>query len=180
VHGIITKGGDAPNVIPAHTTARYMVRARTLADLDEIHSKVLLCFEAGALATGAALEVIGGQKRYAEMRHDPGMAEAYRRNATALGRSFPDVGELLERAAGSTDMGNVSQVLPSIHPWIGIDSIPAMNHQPEFTAHCVSPAADKAVLDGALAMAWTAIDMATDAELSARLMNATSRRLVPA
>ncbi len=174
IHGIITKGGDAPNVIPAHTRASYMVRAKTIGDLAEIQEKVHRCFEAGALATGATLEIVGGEKPYAEMHHDPDMAAAYRRNAEALGRSFPDRGSSLERAAGSTDMGNVSLALPSIHPAIGIDSLPAVNHQPEFTAHCVSPAADKAVIDGALAMAWTAIDLATDTQLRRRLLSKTA------
>ena len=174
IHGIITKGGDAPNVIPAHTRASYMVRAKTIGDLAEIQEKVHRCFEAGALATGATLEIVGGEKPYAEMHHDPDMAAAYRRNAEALGRSFPDRGSSLERAAGSTDMGNVSLALPSIHPAIGIDSLPAVNHQPEFTAHCVSPAADKAVIDGALAMAWTAIDLATDTQVRRRLLSKTA------
>jgi amidohydrolase len=169
IHGIVTKGGDAPNVIPAHTSARYMVRARTLADLDAIGTKVLRCFEAGALATGATLEVIPGHEPYAEMRHDADIAAAYRRNAEALGRVFPDLGVLLERAAGSTDMGNVSLALPSIHPYIGIASLPAVNHQPEFAAHCITAAADQALIDGAVAMAWTVIDVATDAGLRARL-----------
>jgi hypothetical protein len=71
-------------------------------------------------------------------------------------------------------MGNVSLALPSIHPAIGIDSLPAVNHQPEFTAHCVSPAADKAVIDGALAMAWTAIDLATDTQIRQRLLSKTA------
>ena len=67
-------------------------------------------------------------------------------------------------------MGNVSLALPSIHPMIGIDSLPASNHQPEFAAHCITEAADKAIRDGALAMAWTAIDLATDATLRTRLL----------
>ena len=67
-------------------------------------------------------------------------------------------------------MGNVSLALPAIHPAIGINSLPAVNHQPEFTAHCVTEAADKAVIDGALAMAWTAIDLATDARVRERLL----------
>ena len=70
----------------------------------------------------------------------------------------------------STDMGNVSIAIPSIHPMIGINSLPAVNHQPEFAAHCVMPDADKALLDGALAMAWTCIDLATDTALRDRLM----------
>jgi metal-dependent amidase/aminoacylase/carboxypeptidase family protein len=107
------------------------------------------------------------------MHHDHELAVLYQRNAEALGRTFPDFGALLERAAGSTDMGNVSLALPSIHPVIGIDSLPAVNHQPEFAAHCATPAADQALVDGALAMAWTGIDVATDPRLRARLLGVT-------
>ncbi len=170
IHGIITKGGDAPNVIPAHTAAKYIVRAKTLAALDEIKAKVVRCFEAGALATGSTLDILGGQKPYAEHVTDPEIAALYQRNAETLGRKIRDLGSARDRAAGSTDMGNVSLVMPSIHPFIGIDSLPAVNHQPEFTAHCATPAADKAVIDGGLAMAWTAIDMATDPKVRQRLM----------
>ena len=171
IHGMITKGGDAPNIVPAHTVAKYIVRANTLGDLDEIKQKVVRCFEAGALATGSKLEIHGGEKPYAEMLHDPDMAAAYRRNAEALGRVFPTVDTSLKRAAGSTDMGNVSLAMPAIHPAIGIDSLPAVNHQPEFTAHCVTEAADKAIIDGALSLAWTAVDMATDAAVRERLLD---------
>ncbi len=171
IHGIITKGGEAPNIIPAHTVAKYIVRANTLADLDGIKQKVVRCFEAGALATGSKLEIHGGKKPYAEMLHDPDMAAAYRRNAEALGRVFPTVDTSLKRAAGSTDMGNVSLAMPAIHPAIGIDSLPAVNHQPEFAAHCVTEAADKAIIDGALAMAWTAVDLATNAAVRERLLD---------
>src|SRR5438067_2962428 len=169
IHGIVTDGGDAPNVVPAHAAADYIVRARALAELDDIRATVLRCFEAGALATGATLEVKPSGTPYAEVRHDAALAAVYRRNAEALGRSFPDLGVLLERAAASTDMGNVSHALPSIHPMIGIASLPAVNHQPEFTAHCVTAAADQAVADGALALAWTAVDVASDPALAARL-----------
>jgi amidohydrolase len=160
VHGITTKGGDAPNIIPAHTSARYIVRGKTLDELEALRPKLHRCFEAGAVATGATLEIVGGDKPYAEMIHDALIADIYRRNAEELGRVFPDLGPMLERAAGSTDMGNVSSQLPSIHPYISINSLPAVNHQPEFTAHCVTEDADNALLDGALAMAWTAIDLA--------------------
>ncbi|GIX47568.1 MAG: peptidase M20 [Candidatus Tectimicrobiota bacterium] len=170
IHGIVTRGGDAPNVIPAHTSARYMVRAQTLAELEALRPRVYRCFEAGALATGATLEIKGGSKPYAEMRHDAEIASLYRRNAERLGRRF-DAGSA-PRAAASTDMGNVSLALPAIHPLIGIDSWPAVNHQPEFAAHCVSAAADKALLDGALALAWTAIDLATEPALRQRLLRA--------
>ncbi len=176
IHGIITKGGDAPNVVPAHTSARYYVRARTLDQLDEIRAKVNRCFEAGALATGARLEISEVEKPYAHMQHDSEIAAVYRHNAEALGRAFPDFGPALERWAGSTDMGNVSLAMPAIHPMIGINSLPAVNHQPEFAEHCATPAADQAVFDGALAMAWTAIDIATEPALRERLLASASKQ----
>ncbi|MGH8160593.1 MAG: M20 family metallopeptidase [Gammaproteobacteria bacterium] len=170
IHGIITHGGDAPNVVPAHTAAKYIYRSQTLDELKELRPKVHRCFEAGALATGTKLEFLGGEKPYAEVKHDAEIAAFYRRNAEALGRRFPDFGAAGERSAGSTDMGNISLALPAIHPFIGLDSLPAVNHQPEFTAHCITGIADQAVVDGALAMAWTAIDMAADKRLSQRLL----------
>jgi amidohydrolase len=172
VHGITTHGGDAPNVVPAHTSARYLVRGENLAELDEVRAKVYRCFEAGALATGCKLEIRGGNKPYADVRYDHEISLVYKRNAEAIGRKFPDLGPVMSRLAASTDMGNVSYALPSIHPMIGINSLPAANHQPEFTAHCVREEADKAVIDGALAMAWTAIDMAADPPICKRLSHA--------
>jgi amidohydrolase len=169
IHGIITKGGDAANIVPAHTSAHYMVRAKTLGDLHEIREKVNRCFEAGALATGATVEFEDSVHPYAEMHHDPALAALYKRNAEEVGRTFLDFGPLIDRGAASTDMGNVSLKIPSIHPAIGIDSLPAVNHQPEFAAHCVTPPADKALFDGALAMAWTCVDVATDPEQVSRL-----------
>ncbi len=173
IHGIITKGGEAPNVVPGSTAAKYIVRARDLRGLHRIRERTLHCFEAGALATGATLAVVEDHPPYAEMHHDHELALVYQRNAEVLGRKFPDFGALLERAAGSTDMGNISLAMPSIHPVIGIDSLPAVNHQPEFAAHCATEAGDKAVVDGAVAMAWTGIDLAGDARIRARLMEST-------
>lgn len=170
VHGIVTHGGDAPNVVPANTEAEFIIRGATVAALEVMRERVLRCFRAGALATGAILGVLPRHEPYSEMHHDPELAAAYRRNAEALGRVFPDLGDRGRRAAGSTDMGNVSLVVPAIHPAIGIDSLPAVNHQPEFAAHCVTEAADQALADGAVALAWTAIDCATDESVRARLL----------
>jgi amidohydrolase len=171
IHGIVTNGGSAPNVVPARASAKYMIRSETLDQLAELRPRVHCCFEAGALATGATLQFVGGDKPYAEMHHDDAMAEFYRRNSEALGRPFPNLGEWETRPTASTDMGNVSLVLPSIHPMIGINSLPAVNHQPEFAAHCITADADKALADGALAMAWTCIDLATDRQIRDRLIN---------
>jgi amidohydrolase len=171
VHGIVIKGGDAPNVVPSDTSAIYSVRARTIDHLEDVRSKVYRCFEAGALATGCQLEVIEGERAYAEVRNDPDMLASYKANAEALGRTFMEIEpSRLERTAGSTDMGNVSLKIPSIHPSIGINSWPAVNHQPEFAAHGVTPDGDRAVYDGALAMAWTIIDIATDEAVRSRLL----------
>lgn len=170
IHGIVTEGGVAPNVVPAHTKAKYIVRSETLEQLKELRPKVYRCFEAGGLATGAKVEITGGDKPYAEMVHDNDMALLYRANSEALGRKHPNLGEWETRPTGSTDMGNVSLAMPSIHPMIGINSLPAVNHQPEFTAHCVTADADKAVVDGALAMAWTCVDMATNGAVRERLL----------
>lgn len=171
LHGIITCGGDAPNIVPAHTSARYIIRSENIEELEQLRQRVLRCFEAGALATGAKLEIKGGDKPYAEMHHDAGLAAMYQRNSEALGRSPANLGTMIERVAASTDMGNVSHAIPSIHPAIGIDSLPATNHTPEFTAHGVKPAADKALVDGALAMAWTIVDLASDAATRERLLH---------
>jgi len=176
VHGIVSVGGEAPNIIPARTEGRWMIRAASVARLDELRGKVLRCFEAGTLASGASLAV-KEHTVYADMIHDPDLTRSYRANALALGRTFiDDVGapvdpSQLMMTRFSTDMGNVSYAVPSIHPIIGIDSAPAVNHQPEFTAAAATPAADKAVLDGAIALAWTAIDAATDHNLRNRLLD---------
>jgi len=169
VHVIVLRGGEAPNVVPAHTSARYVVRAARIAELASVRQKVMRCFEAGALATGSTLSLANEQLAYAEVVHDHEIAAHYKANAERLGRTFPDFGPLKDRFAASTDMGNVSLAIPSIHPTIGIGSLPAVNHQPEFAAHCATPSADQAVIDGAIGLAWTAIDIANDSALSARL-----------
>ena len=156
VHGIVTKGGDAANIVPALAQAEFFVRAPTLELLSGIEERVMKCFQAGALATGCSLETIPLGPNYSEFHPDDMMAAAYKANAVSLGRSFPDT----PSTPMSTDMANVSLQIPSIHPMLGIDSLPAVNHQPEFTAAAISPPADRAIIDGALAMAWTAIDIA--------------------
>ncbi len=165
VHGIVVKGGDAPNIIPALTTARYMVRAQDSTRLEELTDQVRRCFEAGAVATGTQAEIVEGT-RYANMVHDADLAALYRHNASLLGRVFDDT----PTAPFSTDMGDVSHVVPSIHPMIGIDTNGAVNHQREFADACASPSADQAILDGALGLAWTVIDAAQDQVIRARLL----------
>ncbi len=168
IHGFITKGGDAPNIIPAETRAEWMVRAPTLERVAEVEPRVRACFEAGALASGARLEITEKSPPYSEFDDDDGLQHFYRANAAALGRKLlPDSSGFSQ---ASTDMANISLAMPAIHPLLGLDCLPAVNHQPEFTAECVKPVADKAVLDGAIAMAWTAIDAAGDEQTRSRLL----------
>jgi hypothetical protein len=127
------------------------------------------CFQAGALASGAELAVTPESKPYAEFRTDDELVACYERRATAAGRRFcsgPDA--MMARA--STDMGNVSQSLPAIHPYIGIDSLPAVNHQAAFAAATLSAAAEAAIAQGALALAGTVVDAASDIHIRDRLL----------
>jgi amidohydrolase len=170
VHGIVTSGGEAPNAIPDQTRGRWYIRAASLAELDLTEPKVRRCFEAGALATGCELRIEPESPRYSEFRNDDQMLALFIDNARALGRPFSAAGSAGQMNRASTDMANVSLRLPAIHPYLGIDSLPAVNHQREFAAHCVSAAADRAVIDGATAMALTVIDLATDDETRSRLL----------
>lgn len=161
VHGVQSHGGEAPNAIPERTEGRWYVRAETTEQLIDLEARVLKCFEAGALATGAELTITPESERYAEMRTDEEALESYRRNAIALGRSFDLDPTAAAMNRASTDMGNVSQVVNAIHPYIGVGG-DASNHQPGFAAACVGEAAERTLHNGALALAWTALDVALD------------------
>jgi metal-dependent amidase/aminoacylase/carboxypeptidase family protein len=104
------------------------------------------------------------------MDADADILAHYRVAAEALGRRFTLDDEDVAKPTISTDMANVSLVVPSIHPLLMIPTHGAVNHQPEFTAACVTPAADQAVIDGAIALATTAIGVAQDAALRERLL----------
>jgi amidohydrolase len=172
VHGIVTHGGGAANVIPAAVTGRFMVRSRTIEGLAAVEARVRACFEAGALASGCTVRYEKLSPDYSHMEADPDLVAAYRLNAQSLGRTFEADDADVPLPTFSTDMANVSLAVPTIHPLIHIESGGAVNHQHEFAAACITPSADAAVRDGALALAWTAIDAATDASLRDRLLRA--------
>ncbi len=170
IHGIVTHGGDAPNVVPGHTVGKWYIRERTTELLAVLQPRVERCFEAGAVATGCDYRIEPQSPVYSEMRDDPELRALYRTNAEALGRRFGEPSGLI----GSTDMANVSLAIPTIHPMLGLDCYPVSNHQPEFAAFCATPTADRALRDGAVAMAWTCIDLATTAAVRERLLAAPS------
>jgi amidohydrolase len=175
VHGIFGAAGLAANVIPDAARGSYLVRTPAFADLGPLRDRVMNCFRAGALASGCELTLSGGDKAYRDVVHDPDLVALYRQNAEQLGRDFrPE--PAAERFAASTDMGNVSALIPSIHPFVKVCSWPTANHQPEFTAACVTPKADDTVLDAATALAWTVIDLARNRAQRESLIAAAAAR----
>lgn len=160
IHGVIREGGHAPNIIPAYTRSSWYVRAETKERLDTLFPRVAACFEAAAVATGCTVEIEHVGHTYTEMVSDRTLVEYYAANSAELGRPMRRGRDLPPDQTGSTDMGNVSLLVPSIHPMLDIGSAPHVNHQPEFAAHTITPDGDRAIVEGALSMAWTVIDLA--------------------
>ena len=167
---MVTRSPGAANVIPGSITARYMVRSPTYDGLRALRRRVEACFEAGALASGCTLGYVELSPIYSHMETDPGLQAAYRANAESLGRHFEADDADTPLPTLSTDMANVSLAVPTIHPLIGIETNGAVNHQKEFAAACVTASADAAVRDGAIALAWTAIDAASNPDLRDHLL----------
>lgn len=168
IHGVITKGGEAPNIIPAHTAGSFYVRARNEEYLEELGERVLMCLRGAAKATGAGFEHRWSDWRYAAMKTNLPLAEAFSANLETLGRTPhpPDPAEGL----ASTDTGNVSVVVPTIHPSLAIAHHATLRHSPDFARAAASPEGDRGLLDAAKAMAMTAIDIFTDGALLERIV----------
>jgi amidohydrolase len=158
IHGIITHGGDAPNVVPERAQATFYVRAATETRLESLQERVLACFRAGAEATGARVEHRWVGATTSDLTTNLPLADAYRANAESLGRTFLDPRDIPVAVAGSTDMGNVSKWVPSIHPMIKVSPPHVATHSPDFTEWAASDDGDRAVIDGAKALAMTALD----------------------
>ncbi len=165
VHGVMTHGGEAPNAIPEVTQGRWYIRATSTKLMEETFERVAKCFEAGALATGCTLEIHDESAPYSEFTNHPNLNDIYKANAQAIGRVFDDSDPRIKMNRASTDLGNISKVIASIHPYIGVNSGAAVNHQREFAAACITKDADQAVLDAATAMAMTLAQIAGDPDL---------------
>ncbi len=160
IHGIITDGGKAANIVPDYTSASFMVRAAEKDYLEEIKVKVLDCFRGAALSTGCRLEYKWGSTIYYPMKNNMLLAQFFSRNLESLGRKV----ESFEHSFGfgSTDMGNISQIVPSIHPMIAITRSGMSLHSPEFAQAAASEIGHKGLLDAAKAMAMTVVDLLCD------------------
>ena len=161
VHGIFTEAGEQPNIVPRRAAAHYYVRSGTLARLEELKPRVLAALAGGAQSAGCELEVAWVDAPYAELLHNPTLGARYALHAAALGRTVAGV-EDASLTIGSTDMGNVSLEVPSIHPTIAVGPPGSSIHTEAFAASAASPAGDRAVLDGAKALAAVAVDLWSD------------------
>ncbi len=157
IHGIITDGGEAPNIVPAHSAATFLVRALDNDYLTELKDRVLNCFRGASMASGARLEYTWKNRPYAPMKNNVTLAGLFKQNLESLGRTVDDFDR--RSGLGSTDMGNVSQVVPSIHPTIAIAPREVLLHSPEFATATLSEAGQNGLLDAAKAMAMTVVDI---------------------
>lgn len=159
IHGIFTKGGDRANIVPHETAMSWIVRSPTIAGLQPLKERVFTCLEAGAQACGCTMSGAWHEVTYADMLDNGPMVAAYVQNAARLGRTVSDPRVTGKRVVGSTDMGNVSYLVPSIHPMIQVAPAGVPIHTQEFARWAATAEGDRAVLDGAKALAMTIVDL---------------------
>lgn len=173
INAFVSHGGEATNIVPDRTVVQAEVRAADLDVWRYTKQRVLSCFEGAAIATGCNWAWKPTENFYAPVLSDPDLARLWDANMPARGRTPSSVRGL---GGGSTDMGNVTQVVPGIHPMIAFLGQDAVPHNPDFTAAAATPAADDAAIDGGLLLAWTALDAALDPELRADLLRRRAER----
>lgn len=167
IHGIFTEAGEKPNIVPRRAAATWYVRSDTMASLQPLKQRVLACLDGAASACGCAMEATWDGHTYAEVRDNECLAAAYAANMAAVGRTVVDPRVTGRRVLGSTDMGNVSYLVPSIHPMVQVAPAGVPIHTREFAEHAGSEGGDRAVVDGARAMAMTVVDLWLDGRLRA-------------
>ena len=176
IHGVFTNGGDKPNIVPATAAMHWFVRAADIASLEALKTRVLSALQAGGDATCCSTDFSWIEPSYAELvRNDP-FEELYASNSAAIGRVVSEPsGDL--NVVGSTDMGNVSHIVPSIHPMISVAPRGIGIHTEKFTDYAASASGDAGVLDGAKAMAMTIIDLWSSPEKLKSITAAFDSRL---
>tara|TARA_A100001011_G_scaffold219135_1_gene227075 strand:- start:3055 stop:4248 length:1194 start_codon:yes stop_codon:yes gene_type:complete len=172
IHGIITEGGSAPNIVPDRSVGQFYVRAADEKELAQLKPRVQSCFEAGAKGSGCEVEINWANVDYLDLNTNWPLAELFQKHAESLGREFIPYEEAVKFGAGSTDMGNVSHRLPSIHPMLAVAPPNVVIHNPEFAKWAASEKGDAAVIDGAKALALTAADFLLSTELQKRAKTA--------
>jgi amidohydrolase len=158
LHGVFTDGGEKPNIIPDRAAMEWYVRSPTVAGLEALKARFTACMEAGAAAAACEVELDWLEPPYADMVDIDAIIDRYAENAAALGREVLDP-RMVGGVVGSTDMGNVSYEVPSIHPMIQAAEPGTAIHTEAFERFAAGAEGDRAVLDGAKAMAWTIADL---------------------
>lgn len=175
VHGVFLDGGDKPNIVPSHSSTEWYVRSTTLDTLEPLKARVIACLEAGAHATGCTMSYYWREPAYADMVTNGPLAALYRDNAALVGRSVVDPTDHPGAFVGSTDMGNVSHLVASIHPMIAISPADVSPHSTQFALCASGPMGDLAVIDGAKAMAMTIVDLWLRPEILEQVHDAFER-----
>ena len=160
IHGIITHGGTAPNVIPNLTKARFRIRAEDIAYADELFQRVIACAQAGALATGCTLEWEEYMPAYLNMVPNRALGKLFSNNLEQIGRNV--TAAPTKTGSGSTDLGNVSHHVPSICAYLEICGTEASWHSTAVADATITAKGHQAIVDGAVSMALTAIDFLFD------------------
>ena len=178
VHGIFTKSGEKPNIVPREAEMDWYVRSDTIESLQPLKARIAKCLEAGAMAADCTISFDWQKNTYADLVDNLPLLASYVQNSAKLGRSLTtDI--LPGTGGGSTDMGNLSYLVPSIHPMLQVAPHGVSLHSAAFAEFTASKDADKAVLDGAKIMAMTAIDMWLSAALQADVLAAFGDGVVP-
>lgn len=176
IHGIITEGGKAPNIIPDRAVARFYVRAKEKAYMLEVKEKVIACARGAELATGAKLSYKNFELPFDNLITNRTMADMFKQNLKKLGVS--DISDE-EEGIGSTDMGNVSHVVPAIHPHMAIAERNVAPHSIEFCQAAGSERGKQAALLSAKAMAMTAVELAAKPELLKKAKQEFAKAITP-
>ena len=166
LHGIFTDGGQKPNIVPAFAETNWYARSPTTAGLDVLKERLEACLRGGAASAGVDLELEWADYSFQEVRSNGPLVELWKANAAALGR-HPQPPAPGRTVLGSTDMGNVSQVVPSIHPMLAVAPPEVALHTEAFAGCARGPGGDRGVLDGAKTLAAVAIDYWSDESVRA-------------
>ncbi|MCI2192908.1 MAG: M20 family metallopeptidase [Ancrocorticia sp.] len=173
INAIVVDGGDVTNIIPGKNELGLEIRAQDLDELADVTRRTLACFEAGAIATGCTWEHHLAENPYAPVANDPLLVTMWDKNLTDTGRQISGG---IESSGGSTDMGNVTQVLPALHGVIAIEGCSASPHQEVFREAAASKEGERTAFDAALALAWTALDAALDPAVRSELLLRQAQR----
>jgi len=161
IHGIITDGGDSANIIPDFTRSSWMIRAQKTQELKQLETKIIKCFKSAGLATGCEVNVIEGNGIYENLVTDKKLASIFTKYSKDLSIDMKTNEAFDQSKNGSTDFGNISKLIPSLHAFLAIvpDDGSVVNHQPEFADATLTTAAKEAIKNGSILLAATILEL---------------------